>query len=466
VVLVVGTTLAVAPFSLGALGVALWAMLPYVVHRLLARRSADPWPLAVGGAAILAGDLYIRAEVFLFPRGSTAAIALLFSPLWLTVVALPAGLALGWLGGRGWRRSGPLGRGLLVAVAAVGLLAGALTLYWPALLPGPLARRVSAKERIGTPRVVLGHGVLVRTRLSERPSWIQVGRFGEGGGEALAAVTSAGAVLLDPTTGAPGARLPFAEAAGRRWNWASRLVRDGPDLLIVQTGGGFQDVGVFDLAGNARWTFRPDRTLPPIALLPRDLDGDGRIEYYAASKGSVYRLDGAGRVVWERASDGLVNALDAAPAGGGKPGLVMAVDSMRRVRLWSPEGKPAGELSLRGDDYRFRLVDWPGSRSLAGGSASVRVLDLEGRPVLEHPLGDFRLADAIALSLDGGGPMLAVLAAAPREVGYWRLLIFSPDGALVYDEILPGGGTLLAAPDRGQALLLSGGGLWTYRKAP
>jgi hypothetical protein len=165
-------------------------------------------------------------------------------------------------------------------------------------------------------------------------------------------------------------------------------------------------------------------------LLPRDLDRDGRPDFYAASKGSVYRVDSSGRIVWERTMSGLVTALDVAEAGGGQPGLVMAGDG-RSLRLWTA----TGEL--------------------------VKTLEL-------HALGDFRHQDSFAVRLGGDDTaFLAVVATAPREVGYGRLLLFSKSGQVVYDEILARSVTALTAPDGGagrQMLLLSGDGLWAYRK--
>ena len=132
-------------------------------------------------------------------------------------------------------------------------------------------------------------------------------------------------------------------------------------------------------------------------------------------------------------------------------------------------GDPLATLSLvEKEAYRFTFVDWPRSRSLVGGIERVTVLDLEGRPRLQYPLGDFRFQEARAVRLgEAAGAYLAVLAAGPRASGRWRLLVFSPDGAPVYDEILAGGGRLQVLADGDsarEALLLAGEGLWRYRR--
>jgi len=468
IALVLATSAVAGAFSLGALVFAGWALVPYAVFLLLTRRIADKWSLTFAAVALLVAELYIRAEVFHFPKSSTAALVLMFSPLYLTCFVLPAGLGVGWLTGWAWRRAGVAGRAALVVAGAACLLAGGVAYVRPGLLPGGAGRLVSAKERIGSPRVVAGEGFFTKTRWSEGTAWHQVGEFDGTPGTEIARIEASAVALLDPSTGTEKVRIALGDQARRKWNWFSRLVRDGSEVLIVQTGGGYQDVEVIDLEGRSRWSFRPHPALPPIALLPRDLDRDGRPDFYAASKGSVYRLDSSGKIVWERTTPGIVTALDVAEAGGGQPGLVMAGDG-RSLRLWTATGDLVKTLELPDQDDRYKIIDWPETRSLIGGSDSVKVLDLEGRPLFRHALGDFRHQDSFAVRLGGDdtAAFLVVVATAPREVGYWRLLVFSKAGQIVYDEILARSMSAQAAPDGGagrQMLLLSGDGLSAYRK--
>ena len=113
--LAAGTTLLAGGFTPSVLGFVLWAAVPYALILALSRVLANGWAVVTGAAAVLVGEAYIRAEVFLFPRGSTAALALIFSPLYLSLVALPAGLALGWLAGWLWSRARIVGRAALAA---------------------------------------------------------------------------------------------------------------------------------------------------------------------------------------------------------------------------------------------------------------------------------------------------------------------------------------------------------------
>jgi hypothetical protein len=100
---VVATTLvaggfAVSPFLLGLLA---WALVPYAAVWLLPRVTQDAWVQTGAALAVLAGEIYVRVELLFFARGPTSSLVLLFSPLYLLVVALPVGAGLGWVLGRG-----------------------------------------------------------------------------------------------------------------------------------------------------------------------------------------------------------------------------------------------------------------------------------------------------------------------------------------------------------------------------
>jgi len=77
-------------------GLWLWSCLPYALWAGVALWRRPP-ALALGGAlAALAADLFMHHSVFIAPAGSTAALGLLFMPLWNLVLVGPIGAALGW----------------------------------------------------------------------------------------------------------------------------------------------------------------------------------------------------------------------------------------------------------------------------------------------------------------------------------------------------------------------------------
>jgi hypothetical protein len=446
----------------GALLFALWALVPWLVLRALPLRIRDPWPTSTAATALLLGETWVRAQVFLFPKGSTAALLLIFSPAYLLVGVLPVGLAVGFVLGWIWRRTGAPGRASVVATGL--LLVGFLVTarFAPGLLPSRLARFVSAKERIGPPRVITGDGWLRRTPLSDRSAWYLAGDFDAEPGDEIAEIAEGAVILRDPVGFAEKSRWAMSTEARRRWNWPSTLFRDGGELLVVDQGGGFQDVGVWDLEGRTRWRFRPEATLPPVALLPADLDEDGRTEFYAASGQALYRLDGAGRVVWTSRGPKRLDALDVhtSPEGGRVVGLTAGQSALLR----DAAGRALGTVELPRDEYRYRFVDWPEPRCLVGGSSALKVLDPVGRLRLQFDLGEFVFSEAAAARWDAGA-FLAVLAAGPRDARVWRLVVLDPRGAVAYDEVLSRGGRLLvarAADGKGSRLFLVSEGLVAY----
>ncbi len=73
------------------IGLWLWSMLPYAIWFFVARKSALA-PLAIGAQVLcLTADAMMFYQVFVRPTSSTAALGLLFIPLWNLLLIGPAG---------------------------------------------------------------------------------------------------------------------------------------------------------------------------------------------------------------------------------------------------------------------------------------------------------------------------------------------------------------------------------------
>src|SRR5207244_1085094 len=104
-------------------------------------------------------------------------------------------------------------------------------------------------------------------------------------------------------------------------------------LNLIAGGGGFSDVGLFDLQGNSLWQFKVQKRLPPNKMIAADLDGDGTKEFYVADLQGMFRLDSGGQIVWR--SDAKANYyLFTLPAEGGRPAVVVTEQGM-----WDADGK-------------------------------------------------------------------------------------------------------------------------------
>jgi hypothetical protein len=84
-----------------SLGFLFWGLTPYFLCLFVAMSSKSPAPAAVGAAIALLFDLLAHYRVFVRPTSSTAALALVVTPLWNTLAFAPLGILVTWLTLRG-----------------------------------------------------------------------------------------------------------------------------------------------------------------------------------------------------------------------------------------------------------------------------------------------------------------------------------------------------------------------------
>jgi hypothetical protein len=443
--LVVLTSIVGSGFNLLSIPFAVWAALPYAALWFAGRWTANPGPILGAGAAALAADLGIRAAVFIWPRGSTAAIALVFSPAYIATIVMPAGAAAGWLLGKAWNWHAA-GRALVLTVAPLTLGLLVLGLARPDLFPTTVARRRALLERIGSPRVVIGADRFEWPVVSTTSAWHQAANVDDRPGDEIVVANSLGADLFDATTLTKTSRVEFSGAPEQVWASFSALVRlpDG-QLAVAQTGGGFSRTLLQDLSGTELWEFRPRPELPPDALRPADLDGDTEVEFYAAATDFVARLDATGQESWRQPAN-LAALLALLPASDTSPAWVVGLEYGRKVLVWDAAGRLLGERAATAEDSPLTAVDSFAGRALVHGGTSARGVGLDGTGLFDIPLGDFVLSQAIGVRLSSGqSPSLVLAGSTDRDTRRYRLLIVDHDRQVVYDEILDRYPRVLAA---------------------
>src|SRR5437660_1109924 len=171
--------------GLGALAFGAYALAPYLLLLMIGRLIRDPWIAGGAGMAALATEIGIRLYVFVYPRGSTAAITLVFSPVFIATFAVPAGALFGYVSGWAWRRSRSAIRSgiALVWCAVFGLTV--LGFARPELFPTAVAHRHAVLARIGDARVVTGGDAFETRRVSERSAWYATGELQDAGREEI-----------------------------------------------------------------------------------------------------------------------------------------------------------------------------------------------------------------------------------------------------------------------------------------
>ena len=79
-----------------SLGFFLWPMVPYAACLALSAFPGTRVAVIAGGALALAFDFWGYYSVFVNPESSTAALNLLFIPLWNTIIVVPAATFITW----------------------------------------------------------------------------------------------------------------------------------------------------------------------------------------------------------------------------------------------------------------------------------------------------------------------------------------------------------------------------------
>jgi hypothetical protein len=412
-----------------------WGAAPYALLWLSGRVLRTSGPLVGAGSAAVAAELGIRASVFIWPRGSTAALALLFSPPLIAVVIMPAGAALGWLCGVLWRRHAA-GRVIVAVTAPITLALLALGFARPELFPTRVLQRRAVLARIGPPRVVVGAQRFEAAMLSTRSGWHLVAEIDGEAGEEIAVVDHEGAEIFDSTTLAATRQLRFGGERGRAWGSFSTLVRrpDG-QVAIADTGGGFSRTLLKDLDGKTLWEYKPDPTLATDAMRPMDAEGDGEAEFYASSPRAVARLDSSGREVWNRPS-ALANIIAALPRRGEVPAWVVALEYGCRVLVFDSGGALLAERPVTAEDSPRTAIDSFAGRVIVHGGEVARGYDLGAQKRFEISLGEFRLSQAAGARLaKGQAPSVVLVGSTDRDIRRSRLLVVDPARRVVYDEI-------------------------------
>lgn len=79
-----------------------WALVPYALLAVLVVRMKKHFKLVLGAAVALVVDYYTFQAVFIDPKSSTAALALIWMPFWTVIFFIPAAILFGWVLEKSW----------------------------------------------------------------------------------------------------------------------------------------------------------------------------------------------------------------------------------------------------------------------------------------------------------------------------------------------------------------------------
>lgn len=316
------------------------------------------------------------------------------------------------------------------------------------------------------PGISVGADDFKSTLVSPLVGWIQPGIYDAKEGFEIAVLDNRKISFLDPKTYAVKRTVAVRDHQVGYKQLVS-LRADGK-LNLMAGGGGYSDVGWFDLDGNSLWQFKvKDSGLPPNKMIAVDLDHDGTKEFYVADHEGVFRLDADGQIAWRSAAKSNYY-LFTLPAEGERPAAVVTEQGM-----WDCHGKELqrGVKSSVGT-YMLQPVKWGDAYCLASGETSsegghVFVFDQAGKTVFKQSIGDWGVNDILAVRFKPGEPPYLIVRGG-RGAGsrMMSLSVFSHDGNLVYQEIRKSEALKVITDDEAgiDTLLLCTGGIKRFEK--
>ena len=243
---------------------------------------------------------------------------------------------------------------------------------------------------------------------------------------------------------------------------------------IMQGGGGFGKVGLLDSNGNTLWVFQPDPELPPKRMVIGDLDNDSVYEFYVADYDGLYQLNDKGKIMWKinnQASNGSsigdVEVLIDRKTN--RHYLITVNDSLNYdgvFQIYDYMGKQIRQFPTPFPIMEFDIVEWNETVFILAGYLEDKavLMDLSGKIIYQFKLENFplyHLPQGIAVKFSPNENEYFVLLAHSRSsVGLTQLNIISPEGKIIYQEIInqTHGIISLDISDKSKEVLIVGGG--------
>ena len=266
---------------------------------------------------------------------------------------------------------------------------------------------------------------------------VQTGVFDKKQGLEIAVIKHKKIIFIDPETFKVNRIIPVKDELIP----GAKLININEDgrLNLMKAGGGYSEVGLFDLDGNELWSFHPNsNSLPPHRMIAEDIEGSGSKKFYVGDQTGVYKLDTNGQIIWRGNSLGNYY-ITTIPAESSHPALVVTEKG-----IWDGSGKQLQKgIKTSVGTYMLQKVKWGNSYCLASGQTSsegghVYVFDLEGKTLFDQSIGNWGVNDILSVRFRANEPpYLVVKGGRGSGTRLMSLNIFSHDGTLVYQENCP-----------------------------
>lgn len=236
------------------------------------------------------------------------------------------------------------------------------------------------------------------------------------------------------------------------------LVPDGKGSFFVATSDGLSD-----RQGHLLWASKArgfSRTVP----INFGKKGVAFVAYHNSDRIDLHEVDG--RVRWSVKLPVETVGLYTTADGQNLPFAIAGYGDARRLNVYGSDGQLMRTIPLPGWASNVQSIAWPAPEHLlVGGGSWMGVLDPTGKEIFRHVIqgtsfDPYHGPDGTAVQLRvSEKPYLAVMSHGSSGYARSVLLVFDPDGQLVWQEEVSKLDTLLATPrsgGKGQALLVGG----------
>ncbi len=208
------------------------------------------------------------------------------------------------------------------------------------------------------------------------------------------------------------------------------------DLEILLGGGGFGKVGLLDNKGSVKWEFRTNSEIPPRKMIPAVSDHYKEITFYISDYTGLYRLNSNGEIVWHFASTSFsdVSLLN--------NGAIVGLTRENELMFFNDDGNPQKKIEVTDKINNFEIIKWPSDENFLVENESnvIKIINFKGQIIFQYKIDNFQSyhpPQALTVRFEKTKqPYLVILLHSRSALGVSQLNIISPNGELVYQEII------------------------------
>jgi hypothetical protein len=385
---------------------------------------------------------------------STAVIALAFIPMYGAAV-----IFIGWLVGLFVQPAVKTERSRIFGTAIIGIAAILLSIGSAVKESLQVTTRESHFPGIALQELALSKRIVYRPSTHGRIEVLAFDGFDSEPGKEIAVFSEAEIAVLKAGDYSIKSRSAFAyDKCDNCVHMYKYLVSNGKGGFVVASSD-----GVADSKGHTLWSFKAQGFTRVVPIKTPDQEpifcayqNTERIDCY----------DIVGNMLWSDSIDVADVGFYTTSQGERLPFAKIQREPIRELRLYGLEGKLRKIIPLPVWASNVMDVAWPSQGHLLVGVGScIGVIDGDGKEVIKHVIkgtsfNPYHGPDGTAVQFDPEQkPFLAVMSHGSSGYARSVLLIFDPDGRLVWQEELNKLRTILAVPTadgKGEVLLVGG----------